>query len=82
MKIQSLDLFCLFGTSLIFLSSVLNGCFLTCIQVSQEESQVVSYLQIFQNFPQFILICTVKGFGLVNKTEIDDFYGTLAFLMM
>ena len=28
---------------------------------------------IFQNFPQFIVIYTVKGFGIVNKAEIDVF---------
>ena len=48
-------------------------CFLTCIQVSQEAGQVVCYSHLFQNFPQFIVIHTVKGFGLVNKAEIDVF---------
>ena len=50
-----------------------NCCFLTCIQVSQETGQVVWYSHLFQNFPQFILIHTVKGFGIVNKAEIDVF---------
>ena len=50
-----------------------NCCFLTCIQISQEEDQVVWYSQLFQNFPQFIVIHTVKGFGIVNKAEIDVF---------
>ena len=50
-----------------------NCCFLTWIQVSQEAGQVVWYAHIFQNFPQFIVIHTVKGFGIVNKTEIDVF---------
>ena len=50
-----------------------NCCFLTCIQVSQEAGQVVWYSHIFQNFPQFIVIHTVKGFGVVNKAEIDVF---------
>ena len=50
-----------------------NCCFLTCIQVSQEASQVVWYSHLFQNFPQFIVIHTVKGFGIVNKAEIDVF---------
>ena len=48
-----------------------NCCFLTCIQVSQEASQVVWYSHLFQNFPQFIVIHTVKGFVIVNKEEID-----------
>ena len=36
-------------------------------------SQVVWYSHLFQNFPQFVVICTVKGFGIVNKAEIDVF---------
>ena len=40
-----------------------NCCFLTCIQISQEADQVVWYSHLFQNFPQFIVIHTVKGFG-------------------
>ena len=49
-----------------------NCCFLTCIQISQEADQVVWYSLLFQNFPsQFIVIHTVKGFGIVNKAEID-----------
>ena len=50
-----------------------NCCFLTCIQISQEAGQVVWYSHLFQNFPQFIVIYTVKGFGTVNKAEIDVF---------
>ena len=55
-----------------FMSSS-NCCFLTCIQVSQEAGQVVWYSHLFQNFPQFIVIHTVKGFCTVNKAEIDVF---------
>ena len=54
-----------------------NCCFLTCIQVSQEADQVVWYSHFFQNFPQFIVIHTVKGFGIVNKAEIDVFLSFL-----
>src|SRR5574337_542636 len=50
-----------------------NCCFLTCIQVSQEADQVVWYSHLFQNFPMFIMIHTVKGFGIVNKAKIDVF---------
>ena len=53
--------------------SIYNCCFLTCIQVSQEAGQVVWYSILLQNFPQFIVIHTVKGFGTVNKAEIDVF---------
>ena len=48
-------------------------CFLTCIQISQEAGQVVWYSHLLQNFPHFIVIHTVKSFGVVNKTEIDVF---------
>ena len=34
---------------------------------------MVWYSHLFQNFPQFIVIHTVKGFGIVNKLEIDVF---------
>ena len=50
-----------------------NCCFLTCIQVSQEAGQMVWYAHLFQNFPQFIVIHTVKVFGIVNKAEVDVF---------
>ena len=50
-----------------------NCCFLTCIQISQEGGQVVWYSDLFQNFPQLIVIHTVKVFGIVNKAEIDVF---------
>ena len=48
-----------------------NCCFLTCIQVSQEADQLVWYAHLFENFPWFIVIHTVQGFGIVNKAEID-----------
>ena len=51
-----------------------NCCFLTCIQVSQEAGQVVWYSHLFHNFPQFIVIHTEEGFGIVNKAEIDVFW--------
>ena len=59
-----------------------NCCFLTCIQISQEADQVVWYSHLFQNFPQFLVIHTVKGFGIVNQAEIDIFWNPLAFLMI
>ena len=48
-----------------------NCCFLTCIQISLEAGKVVWYSHLLQNFPQIVLIHTVKGFGIVNKAEID-----------
>ena len=50
-----------------------NCCFLICIQISEEAGQVVWYSHLLKNFPQFIVIHTVKGFGIVNKAEIDVF---------
>src|SRR5574337_2151313 len=53
--------------------SSFNCCFLTCVQISQEAGQVVWYSHLLKNFPQFVVIHTVKGFGIVNKAEIDVF---------
>ena len=50
-----------------------NCCFLTNIQVLQEAGKVVWYAHLFKNFPQFVVIYTVKGFGVVNKAEVDVF---------
>ncbi|XDA73003.1 hypothetical protein R6Z07M_003275 [Ovis aries] len=50
-----------------------NCCFLMCIKISQEAGQLVWYSHLFQNFSQFIMIHTVKDFGIVNKAEIDVF---------
>ena len=50
-----------------------NCCFLTCIQISQEVDQVVWYSCLLKNFPQFLAIHTVKGYGIVNKAEVDVF---------
>ena len=50
-----------------------NCCFLTCIQISQEAGQVVWYSCLFKDFPQFVVIHTVKGFGVFNKAKINVF---------
>ena len=34
---------------------------------------MVWYSHLFQNFPQFVVIHTVKGFGIVNEAEVDVF---------
>ena len=44
-----------------------------CIEVSQEAGKVVWYPHLFQNFPQFVVIYAVKGFGVINKAEVDVF---------
>ena len=50
-----------------------NSCFLTSIQVSQKAGKVVWYPHLFKNFPQFVVIHTVKGFSIVNEAEVDVF---------
>ena len=60
-----------FGTSLLF--HVQFCFFLTYIQISQEVGQVVWYSHLLKNFPWFVVIHTVKGFGIVNKAEVDVF---------
>ena len=40
---------------------------------------MVWYSHLFQNFPQFIVIHTVEGFGIVNKAEIDVFLELFCF---
>ena len=82
MKIYSLDVLL---SSLEPVHCSMSGsicCFLTCIQISQEAGHVVWYSHLFQNFPQFIVIHTVKGFGIVNKAEVDVFLELSCFLMI
>ena len=50
-----------------------NCYFLTCIQIFQKTGQVIWYSHLFQNFPKFVVIHTVKGFGIVNEAEVDVF---------
>ena len=50
-----------------------NCCFFICIQISQDAGQVVWYSCLFKNFPQFVVIHTVKNFGIVNEAEVDVF---------
>ena len=62
----------LFGTSLLL---HVQFCLLLpdLHQISQEAGQVVCYSHLFQNFPQFVVIHTVKGIDIVNKAEVDVF---------
>ena len=50
-----------------------NCCFLTCKHISQEAGKVIWYSHLLKNFSQFVVIYTVKGFGIVNKAELDVF---------
>ena len=53
---------------------------MTCIQISQEAGQGVWYSHLFKNFPQFVVIYTVKGLGIVDKAEVDVFLELSCFL--
>ena len=48
-----------------------NCCSLTGKQISQEAGQVDWYSHLFKNFPQFVVIHTVKGFSIVNEAEAE-----------
>ena len=50
---------------------------MTYIQISQEAGKVVWYSYLFKNFPQFVVIHTVKGFSVVNEAEVEFFSGIL-----
>ena len=50
-----------------------NCCFLTCIQISQEVGKVAWYSHLLKTFPMFLVIHTVRGFGIVNKAEVVIF---------
>ena len=52
-----------------------NCWFLTCKQDSQEKGKVVWYSHCLKNFPQFVLIHTVKSFSIVNEAEVGIFSG-------
>ena len=73
MTIYSLDvLLFLFGTSLLFHVQFLL--LLPDLHIGfSSAGQVVWYSHLFQNFPQLIVVHAVKGFGIVNKAEIDVF---------
>ena len=47
--------------------------FLTCIQISQEAGKVVWHYHFLKNFPQFVMIHTVKVFSIVDETEEEIF---------
>ena len=56
-----------------------NCCYLTCIPISKEAGKVVWYSHLIENFPQFVVIHTVKCIGIVSKAEIDSFWNSCFF---
>ena len=72
----------------ILLFAILNQFIVPCpvlpvascpVHISQETGKVVWYFHLFKNFPEFVVIHTVKGFGIVSKAEVDVFWNSLAF---
>ena len=59
-----------------------NCCFLTCICVLQEAGKLVWYSHLFNNFPQFVVFYTVKGFSVVSEAEVDVFLEFSSFFMI
>ena len=49
------------------------------MQISQEAGKVVWYSHLLENFPQVVVIHTVKSFSVVNEAEVDIFSGILLF---
>ena len=47
-----------------------NCCLLICIQISQEPGQAVWYSHLLKNFPQFVVIHTVKAFDCVDHNKL------------
>ena len=56
-----------------------NYCFLTCIRISQEAVQLFWYSHLLKNILQFVVIHTIKGFGIVYKAEVDVFLELFCF---
>ena len=50
--------------------SICNICFLSCIQISEKAGKVVWYSHLFKNFPQLVVIHTVKIFSVVNEADV------------
>ena len=73
MTIYSLDILLSWLESVCCSISSSNCCFLTWMQISLEAGEMVWYSCLLKNFPQFVVIHTVKAFGLVSRAEVDVF---------
>ena len=82
MTVYSLDvILSQFWSSLLF-HVWSKHCFFTCIQIYQEAGKVVWYSHLFKNFPQFVVIHTVKAFSVSMKQKQMFFWNSLAFSMI
>ena len=52
------------------------------MKVCQDAGKVLWYSHLFKNFPQFVVILTIKGFSRVNEEEVDFFWNSLTFSMI
>ena len=59
-----------------------NCHFLTYIQTFQETGKVIWYSHFLKNFPQFVLVHTVKEFSMVSEADRNVFWDSLAFSMI
>ena len=77
-------LWCFFPSFKSFSCSVsdLNCHFLTYIQTFQETGKVIWYSHFLKNFPQFVVVHTVKGFIIVSEADGNIFWESLAFSMI
>ena len=82
MMIYSLDVSFLIFEPVHFSMSDYRCCFLSCIQVFKRQVRWLGwYSHFFKNFPQFVVIHTVKDFSIVNEAEIDVLLEFLDFSM-
>ena len=59
---------------------ILDCCFLSCIQVSQETGKVLWYSYFFKNFSQFVVIHTVKDFSAVNGADVFQEFSSFSMI--
>ena len=59
-----------------------NSRFLAYIQIFQETGKVIWYSHFLKNFPQFVVVHTVKGFSIVSEADGNVFWDSLAFSMI
>ena len=69
MTIYSLDILFSYLEPVCSMSSS-NCYFVTCIQISQDRGQVICYSHLLKNFPQFVVIHTVKGFIVISEADV------------
>ena len=59
-----------------------NCRFLIYIQTFQETGKVIWYSHFLKNFPQFVVVLFVKGFGIISEADRNVFWDSLAFSMV